>query len=144
MTFLAKDIRDHLAGSDNIANEFSNRMFPDVAPQGVEHPWINISDLTNEPEYYLGGEAGLHTTVIQVDVWTDGSGKRAEANRLGELVRNRLNGYRGQFGAGCTGTARMIRNNTVTAPPVNGSDQHRWRVSMDFEVIHTADVPDFT
>ncbi len=144
MTFVAKDIRDHLAGSAAILDVFSDRMYPDTAPQGVQHPWINISDLSAEPEYSLEGEVGTHTTVIQVDVWTDGKGKRAEAQRLRELIRNRLSGYRGQFGEGCYGTSRLIRDNVVTSPPVNGSDTHRYRVSMDFEIIHSADVPDFT
>lgn len=145
MTFLAKDIRDHLANSTPIYDAFGDRIYPDGLPQDVRYTEaIVISDLSNEPEYYLGGESGTHTSIVQVDVWTDGTNGRARANALGELVRNRLSGYRGQFGGGCFGTSRMIRNNTVSERPFDGSDTRRWRVSMDFEIIHTAAVPTLT
>ena len=153
MTFLAKDIRDQLIASTAIADAFSDRVYGEVMPQderdsgGVRkllYPCLIINDVSAEPEMYLGGEAGVHMSVIQIDVWTDGTGGKSKANELGELVRNRLSGYRGQFGTGCYGTCRLIRNNSLAAPPVDGSDVHRRRVSMDFEIIHSADVPTFT
>ncbi len=145
MTYLSKDIRDHLISSTAIVNAFSDNIYADFIPQSERPQYaIVINDLSNDPTYDLGGEVGLHTSHVQIDIWTDGTGQKNKANELGELVRNMLSGYRGQFGDGVYGTSRMIRNNTVTSPPVDGSDQHRWRVSMDFEVIHSADVPTFT
>lgn len=144
MTFLTKDIRDHLADSVEIANAVGDRIYPDGMPQGSEYPAIVISDLSSTPEYDLGGEVGTHTSVVTVDCWTDGKGGRERVNQLGEMVRNRLSGYRGQLGDGafCSG-AMLIRNNTVAAEPLPGSDQHRRRASMDFSIVHTAAVPDF-
>ncbi len=143
MTFLSKDIRDHLAGSVNIVNDVGDNIFADFIPQGVQYDKaIVINDISNDPEMYLGGEAGKHTSQIQIDYWTTGS--KAVANAGGELIRNRLNGYKGQLGTGCYGSARMIRNNTFASNPVDGSDTHPRRVSMDFEIIHSADVPTFT
>jgi hypothetical protein len=144
MTFLSKDVRDYLAAGVEIANAFGERIFPDGMPQGAAYPAIVISDLSNSPEYSLAGEVGTHTSVITIDCWTDGKGGRERVNRLGEMVRNRLSGYRGALGDGvyCNG-ARMIRNNSLAAEPLPGSDQHRRRASMDFEIIHTAAVPDF-
>lgn len=153
MTFLTKDIADHLKGSTAIVDAVSCRVYPEVIPQVTRdsdgrtvtpYPSIVINDLSNEPTYSLAGEVGNHTSVIQIDVWTDGTGGKQRANELGELVRNRLNGYRGQFGTGCTGTAHMIRNNSLHAQPTDGSDVHRRRVSMDFQIIHSASVPTLT
>jgi hypothetical protein len=147
VTFIEKDIRDHLAASTNIYDAFSDRIYPDVIPQDKRdfECAIVINDLSKTPEYSLIGEVGTHTTVVQINVWTDGSGGKARANELAELVRNRLNGYRGTFGTGSYGTARFIGGGGSTAaPPADGSDMHRRRVSMDFEVIHTASVPTLT
>lgn len=141
MTFLLKDIRDHLAASPAILDAFSDRMYPEAAPQGAGYPRLHINDVSSVPEYILAGEAGVHTTTVQIDVWTDGTGGKQRANELSELVRNRLNGYKGVFGTGCQGSARIIRNNALSAPPVDGSDNHRRRYSMDFEVIHSASIP---
>ena len=150
MTFLAKDIRDHLAGSVAILNGFSDRMYGEFAPQEERdsggdrrllYPCIVISDVSAEPEYSLRGEVGTHKSIIQLDVWTDGTGGKQRANELGELVRNRMSGYRGQFGTGCYGTSHMVRCNSLASPPTEASDRYRRRVSMDFEIVHTADVP---
>lgn len=147
MTYLSKDISDHLKGSIAIVDAFSNRIFPEVIPQGARSsafPAVVINDLTNEPEYVLSGEAGTHISVIQIDVWTDGTGGKGKANELSELIRNRLSGYKGTFGSGVWGSARLIRNDSLAAPPVDGSDLHRRRVSMDFSIIHSASVPTLT
>jgi len=144
MTFLTKDIADHLRSSTAVFDAFADDIYPEVIPQERKNNWrqaLVLNDLSNEPEYYLGGESGTHTSIIQIDVWTDGESGKARANELAELVRNRLSGYRGQFGTGCSGTAHMIRNDSVAAPPVDGGSTHRRRVSMDFKIIHTADVP---
>lgn len=152
MTYLVKDIRDQLAASAAIQNAFSDRIFPEVIPQELRDannnrrspfPCLVINEISAEPAYSLRGEVGTHTAQIQIDVWTDGTGGKQRAVELGELVRNRLNGYRGTIGTGCYGTIRMIRNDPTFAPPVDGSDLHRRRVSQDYEVIHSADVPTF-
>jgi hypothetical protein len=146
VTFLAKDIRDHLAGSTYIVDAFSNRIFSETIPQNISpaYPAIVINELSNSPEYYLGGESGKHSTTLQIDLWTDGTGGIAKTNELSELIRNRMSGYRGQFGSGAYGTSRLISNNSAALPPTDSSDDHRRRVSMDFEFIHTADAPTFT
>jgi hypothetical protein len=144
VTFLLKDIRDRLATSSAIVDAFSDRIYPETAPQGASFPRIHISDVSSLPEYYLGGEAGLHVSKVQLDVWTDGTGGKFRANELSELVRNRLSGYKGQFGTGCHGSAVLIRNDPDSLPPVDGSDTRNLRVSMDFEITHSASVPTFT
>ncbi len=145
MTYLIQDIRDHLVGSTAIVNDVGSNIFADVIPQGTQYERaIVISEIAGDPEYYLGGEAGLHTSKIQIDYWTNGVGGPSEANTGRELIRNRLNGYRGTFGTGCYGTARMITDNSGFVAPIDGSDLNQRRVSMDFEIIHSADVPTFT
>lgn len=153
MTFVLKDIADHLTGSTNIVDTVSNRIFPDVIPQEIRdsqgnklplYPCIVLGIVSNQPEYYLGGEGGVHETIMQVDCWVDGEQGADELNDLAELVRNRMSGYRGQFGTGCRGTARLIRNDPSAVAPVDGSGVYRRRASMDFALIHTADAPSLT
>lgn len=153
MTFVLKDIADHLAGSSDIVDAVENRIFPEVIPQEIRdsqgnrttvYPCIVLQIVNCQPEYALRGEAGVHQTTVQVDVWTDGDRGSYHANEVSELVRNRLSGYRGTFGSGCRGTARLVRSNSLPIEPVDASDQFRRRVSMDFDLIHTAATPDLT
>lgn len=131
--------------SEAITSDVGGNIFPDMIPQGTD--WetaIVLSDQSAEPDYYLGGEAGRHTAVIQVDYYTKGTNGKYAANNGGELIRNRLSGYRGQFGSGCSGVARLVRCNTLAAEPIDATDQWRYRVSMDFEINHTATQPTFS
>lgn len=153
MTFVVKDIADHLKSSTTIAATVENRIFPDVIPQEERdgtgqkvavYPCIVLGIVSGQPEYDLAGEAGVHQTTIQVDCYTDGTRGTYHANELAEQVRNRLSGYRGQFGDGCSGTARLVRVNAIPVEPADGSDTFVRRTSMDFELIHTADAPTFS
>lgn len=146
MTNLLRDIRDHLITDSDIVTAFGGRIYPDVVPQGTAYPYINLSDVSSSPEYDLDGEVGTHISIVTVDVWTDGTGRRAAAERLGDLVRNMLSGFKGQFGDSgqwCSG-CEMQRNNILASDPLPGSDEHRRRVSMDFQITHSASVPTFT
>jgi hypothetical protein len=145
VTYLLKDIRDHLQESADINDAFADRIYPEVVPQGVAYPFINLSELSNSPEESLGGEIGTHETIITVDAWTDGSGGSAAAKRYGEMIRNMLSGYKGRLGEGvwCNG-AHLIRNQVLASDPAQpGSDVHRRRVSQDYRIFHSADVPSF-
>jgi hypothetical protein len=142
MTFLAKDIRDHIRGSVECLSAFEENIYVGAIPQKLEYEQaLVINIISQQPEYYLGGEAGTHITEVQIDVWVNGTPVRA--NEQAEKVRNRLSGYRGTLGEGCYGTIRLIRNNEIAEPPVDGSNAHKRRISMDFEIIHSADVPTF-
>lgn len=147
MTNLLRDIRDHLQTSEDINEAFGDRIFPDVVPQKTAYPYINLSDVSGSVPYSLAGEVGTHESIITVDVWTDGTGRRAAAERLGELVRNMLSGYRGQLGESgqmCYGCTLQRPLQILASDPLPGSDQHRRRASMDFSIHHPAAVPTFT
>lgn len=145
MTFLTEDIRDHLAGSIEVHDAFGEHIYDTRIPQKVAYTSaLVITIVSQQPEYYLGGEVGTHISQVQIDIWSDGKRSAAGANLLAELVRNRLSGYRGELGEGCfCNHARIIRYDSTAPEPVDGSNVHRRRVSMDFEIIHTADVPTF-
>lgn len=155
MTYLVRDIRDHLDGSQAIRNEVSNRIFPDRIPQKLRDdsgnvlpsafPCIVIGEISGVPEYTLAGEAGVHMSTVQVDVWTDGRKGPQETKDIAELVRNRLSGYRGTLGTGVHArNCMLVRNDTSTVAPADGSENYPRRASMDFRITHSADVPTFT
>jgi hypothetical protein len=155
MTYLVRDIRDHLDGSQAIRSEVSDRIFPDRIPQRLyddqgrvrdsAFPCIVIGEISGTPEYTLAGEAGVHMSTVQIDVWTDGRKGPQETKDIAEAVRNRLSGYRGTLGSGVHArNCMLVRNDTSTIAPFDGSDNFRRRASMDFRIIHSADVPTFT
>lgn len=145
MTYLLKAVRDYLVTSAEVAEKFCDRIYPDRAPQAAAYPFLNLSDLSNDPEEGLSGEVGNHESIITVDIWTDGGLGAPEANQLGEVVRNMLSGYKGALNddVWCNG-CHVIRNQSLASDPLPGSDTHRRRVSQDYRIFHTADIPSFT
>jgi hypothetical protein len=145
MTFLAKDIRDHLRDSPDCYDRFGEHIYEGRLPQGANYEAaLVINIVSQQPEYYLGGEVGLHMSQVQIDVWYTGERGAVGVNELAETVRNRLSGYRGDMGDGFCNHARIIRYDSTAPEPVDASNLHRRRVSMDFEITHTADVPSFS
>lgn len=154
MTYLVRDVRNHLDGSQAIRNEISDRIFPDRIPQRLyddqgrprdtAFPCIVLTEISGVPEYTLAGEAGVHMSTIQVDVYTRKGPQ--ETKDIAELVRNRLSGYRGTLGTdGCHArNCMLVRNDTSTTPPADGSENYLRRASMGFRITHSADVPSFT
>lgn len=72
-------VLQHLAGG---------RVFPDVAPLGIERPFITYQAVGGAPENYLSGDRpGKQQVRMQVNVWAE---RRAEASELGMLVEDAM------------------------------------------------------
>lgn len=140
-------VRDWLLGSENITNQVANRCYPDgLVPQGEKQDRIVLTEISFTPDMYLGGESGSGETVLQIDYWADGQSKRAKAKLGGELIRNRMSGYRGALNEFVTAACcELIRGPEVVAmSPTDGSASQRYRCSSDYRIRHTTPVPDFS
>ena len=140
-------VRDWLLASDNVTNQVANRCYPDgLVPQGESRDRIVLTEISFAPDMYLGGESGYGETVLQIDFWTDGQNKRAQAKLGGEVIRNRLSGYRGPLNDSMTAACcELVRGPEVVAmSPTDGSASQRFRCSSDYRIRHTTTVPDFS
>jgi hypothetical protein len=137
-------VRDWLAASTEISNAVADRIYPDVMPQGVHADRILISQTSFEPADSLGGETGVATSIIQIDYWAEGPNAPQNAYDGGMMIRNRLSGYRGALNEHVTGVCNLISGPRVVASsPTDGSDNHRRRSVVEFQITHTVAVPDF-
>src|SRR5690606_1946302 len=145
---ITADIATHLTGSQPISGLIGDRVFAKSAPEGAEWPRIVLSTISDDPEYGLQGEVGIDRALVQVDCWakdTNGANGLWQADRLAKAVRNRLSGYRGTAGDTFICSATIVRNSDDDEPVKAGSDERKYRYSMDFEIVYqTATVPDFT
>lgn len=140
-----KAVRDWLQASDAISNAVGSRIYADVMPQGETRDRINISKISFTPEYGLAGECGNGTSVIQLDYWSQHKDAVAHVKDGGQMIRNRISGYRGPlnehvFANSCI----LLRGPEETASaPTDASGIFRRRSTIDVEIIHTTAVPTF-
>lgn len=68
------------------------RIFPLKLPQGVREPSVVYSRITGFGDHHMAGASGLTRPRFQVDAWAESVDA---ATRLADLVKDRLDGYRG-------------------------------------------------
>lgn len=55
---------------------FGDRIFPDVAPEGTQDPWLVYQVINNEAHKAHDGDNDLHDSYVQLTAWTKDASKR--------------------------------------------------------------------
>lgn len=72
------------------------RIYPLVLPQGVREASLVYTKVSGIGDYHMEGASGLARPRFQIDAWAPTADA---ADALGRLVKERLDGHRGVFGA---------------------------------------------
>ena len=98
---MIKDIRPALrsfllADPQIAAMVGGQRIFPLRLPQGIREPSIVYARITGLGDHHMQGASGLTRPRYQVDAWAKSAD---DATRLADLIKARLDGYRGSMTA---------------------------------------------
>jgi hypothetical protein len=72
------------------------RIFPVTLPQGESRPSLVVTRISGLGDHHMQGASGLARPRYQIDAYAP---KADDANALADLVKARLDGYRGPMGA---------------------------------------------
>ena len=144
-TTLEQALHDHLKKDTVIQGKVGDKVYLGRVPQAGEKPipsrCIVINDFSRSPDYHTGGEIGLTTTTVQVDVWARDPDATELLNdsegSIGEAVRQQLSGFRGDVGTVSIKSSTTQRDNLTASRPDDGSDNWLRRRSFDFRIIHS-------
>jgi len=94
---MIKDIRPALrafllADPQIAAMVGGQRIFPLRLPQGIREPSIVYARITGLGDHHMQGASGLTRPRFQIDAWAKSAD---DATRLADLVKARIDGYRG-------------------------------------------------
>lgn len=81
-----------------------SRIYTPRLPEKLELPAIQMTYVSDVGEWHLRGANNLRRVRVQLDCWAT---TRDAVYALGRLVRQRLNGYQGDFTDGSGGTIRI-------------------------------------
>lgn len=96
MLDLRPELRSFLLADPSIAAVVVNRVYPGQMPQGVSATSIVYTRISGGGDYHMQGLSGFARHRYQIDAWAL---KADSAASLADLIRDRIDGYRGAMGA---------------------------------------------
>ena len=140
MADIGKAIRLRLLNDTAVTDLIGTRLYPRRIPQGVENPCAKYQMISSMREGALDGGSGIVNAMIQIDIFSD---SHLEAETISEKIRERLQGFRGTESSveilGCT----LINSRELLSAAVDASDDHDYRVILEFEIQHQETIPTF-
>lgn len=148
-TDIGELLRGRLASARQVSSLVADRITPDVLPSGCELPAIRYEVVATDPTHHLGGASGFAFSRVQFDCY---GRSRRQANGVASAVIDALDGFQGPLGyddatpdAGCRVHDCTLDNAYDRRDaPAPGSEQFRYRRTLDFQVSHTTPVPSLT
>jgi hypothetical protein len=98
-----------------------DRVYPQIAPDNVERPYIVYQRVTQNVENVLSGRTGLTNTRLQVDVYAS---TYAQAQQIATAVAGLMDGW-------------ALPNVQILAQDIYESDVKLHRVIADYSIWHT-------
>lgn len=97
MKDLPRALRAFLLADAAIAARVADRVYPGKLPQGTVAESIVYNRISGAGDYAMDGLTGFAKHRLQIDAWsTTADG----ASSLADLIRDRIDGYRGPMGSG--------------------------------------------
>jgi len=94
---IRKALRSFLLADAAIVAVVVDRVYALRIPQGVKASSIVVTRVSGPGDYHLSGPSGLINARIQIDAWAITADAAAT---LANLVKDRIDGYRGTMGTG--------------------------------------------
>ena len=89
---IGKVIYGRLTTDTTITNICGLNIFPDIAPQNVQYPFMVYTIVNSLPVDFKDGQSNLEEITLQVDVYTQ---NYDDTQILSNLIRNRLDRFVG-------------------------------------------------
>lgn len=115
------------------------RLYPQRAPTSAAAPYCIYQRSGAEHQHHQVLAAGLNNATIQFDCYADSS---VEAQALSEALRGALDGMTlGTWGALEVKRVMLLNESDAFISFDDGSENGRFRVTMDFALWHAESVP---
>lgn len=100
-------------------------IFPDIAPQNVQYPFMVYTIINSLPVDYKDGQSNLEEITLQIDVYTN---NYETTQTLANNVRNRLDRFVGTVNSISVQTIKYMSSDSQ----VYNADLNVYWMSMDF------------
>lgn len=119
-----------LSGDAGVASIAGDRIFPQIAPEDVDSPFVTYQRISGPRIKSMDGPSRLAQPRIQIDAYAE---SYAQVKALSLAIRKRLDGYRGTVSGVRIGGISLETDQDFLE---DNMDPKLHRVSMDFFVMH--------
>lgn len=124
---IGKVIYGRLTTDTTITNVCGLNIFPDIAPQNVQYPFMVYTIINSLPVDFKDGQSNLEEITIQIDVYTN---NYETTQTLANNVRNRLDRFVGTVNSVSVQTIKYMSSSSQ----VYNADLNVYWISIDFMV----------
>ena len=124
---IGKVIYGRLTTDATITNICGLNIFPDIAPQNVQYPFMVYTIVNSLPVDFKDGQSNLEEITVQIDVYTN---NYETTQTLGNNVRNRLDRFVGTVNSVSVQTIKYMSSSSQ----VYNADLNVYWISIDFMV----------
>jgi hypothetical protein len=122
---IGKVIYGRLSTDETVTNICGLSIYPDIAPQNVQYPFIVYTITNSTPVDYKDGQSNLEEINLQVDIYTN---NYDTTQTLANNVRNRLDRFVGTV----NGVSVQTINYVSSDSQVYNADLNVYWMSVDF------------
>lgn len=122
---IGKVIYGRLSTDAAITGVCGTNIFPDIAPQNVQYPFMVYTIINSTPVDFKDGQSNLEEINVQIDVYTN---NYETTQTLANNVRNRLDRFSGSVNGVSVQTITYISSDSQ----VYNADLNVYWMSIDF------------
>lgn len=138
-------IRHRLVTSPAVSALLGDRIEPSFSSEQTRLPRAVYTRLISDHQHHMGGASGLVFVRVQIDIFAD---TFSEMEQIGEAVRNRLDGFRGNITVGADTVwlqqVHLEDARDQAVDPTDGSDRGIFRRLLDFRISAAESIPVLT
>jgi len=135
---LEKAIGALLAADAGVAAIVGTRIYIESAPNSAATPYIIFHETSQVPDESIGGEIGLSTAEIQIDVYADTTIARQNATRAVKHALSHFHGARGNAFINRTTISGIIKS---VSDKLDGTEATWHKSEITADVIYSTDIP---
>lgn len=141
---LRTQLVNYLTGHSSITDVVpAIRWFLDSIPQETVLPSVVVEQVSDVPDHYQGGSTKMAEARVRLTIVSDDP---SESASIEDLIRKKLDGYRGTIGAGATQiTVLKAQKENATdgfIPPLSGKVEGIHPITVDYSIWHRETAPD--
>lgn len=122
---IGKVIYGRLSTDEAITGVCGLNIFPDIAPQNVQYPFVVYTIINSTPVDFKDGQSNLEEINVQIDVYTN---NYETTQSLANNVRNRLDRFSGSVNGVSVQTITYVSSDSQ----VYNADLNVYWMSIDF------------
>lgn len=109
----------------------SNRIYPMVAPQEADRPYITYQKIANEPTDTKDGVSTIDVVRMDIDCWSDKDGGQVDILTLADVVRTALDRTSGTFAGVVIQSIRFMNSNSDY-----NQDAEIYHITQEYSIRH--------